>query len=500
MVIQYKNSSAIKYFKSFVFNNLTLGNSLHHFSMSKFLNKVTKYREKHTFSMVVSYSLSDLDNKKIGAGIIELMILVGLGSFLDGYDLLNISNALPLISKSFAVTPLIKGLVGYVAYGGGIIGAAGFGFFADKIGKRTIFIADLIFFVVGSLFSAFSTNGVELIAFRLLIGIGIGADIVTAPILLGDMAPSKRRGLLMGTSAAMWPTGALASVGVTYGLIAAGIAPVIAWRWLLGLAVIPAIAVIILRSRVPESPRWLLANGKYDDYKRVMAKLLNVKPEDVTIPQKRKKMSITALFTKFGKPTTYSMIAWIIAGSVPISAYIPTLLIQIGHLNEFGALKFTAIYWGAALIGVAVGATLMDKIGRKFFFGVAAMIMVVVDIIFGLTYKTIPASELALLGAFINFGDFLSVSVAYTIQAEVFPAEAKSTGGGLGFGVNRLDNFVLGTFLPIFLAVGLLGNYIIYIGAAVFILMIIALYSGKETKQLSLETIGMEEVASNDIR
>ncbi|MEM4090003.1 MAG: MFS transporter [Thermoplasmatales archaeon] len=450
--------------------------------------------------MVKSYSLSDLDNKKVGSGIIELMILVGLGTFLDGYNLLNISYALPFISKSFVVTPLIKGLVGYVAYGGGIIGAIGFGFLADKIGKRVIFIVDLIFFVVGSLFSAFSTNGFELIACRLLIGIGIGADIVTAPILLGDMAPSKRRGLLMGTSLAMMPTGAIASVGVTYGLIAAGIAPVIAWRWLLGLAVIPAIAVIILRSRVPESPRWLLANGKYDDYKRVMAKLLNAKPEDVTIPQQRKKMSITALFTKFGKPTTYSMIVWIIAGSVPISVYIPTLLIQIGHLNEFGALKFTAIYWGAALLGVAVAATLMDKIGRKFFFGVATIIMVVADIIFGLTFKAISALELGVLAAFINFGDFLAVSVAYTIQAEVFPAEAKSTGASLGFGVNRFDNFILGTFLPIFLAAGLLGNYVIYIGVAVFILMIIALYSGKETKQLSLETICMEEVVPDDIK
>lgn len=444
--------------------------------------------------MTKSYSLSDLDNKKIGAGIIGLMVLVGMGSFLDGYDLLNIGNALPFLSKSFAVTPLVKGLIGYVAYGGGIIGAVGFGFFADKIGKRMIFIIDLVFFLMGSVLSAISTNGYELVAFRLLIGIGIGSDIVTAPILLGDMAPSKRRGLLMGTSAAMWPTGAIASVGVTYFLVAAGISPAIVWRWILGLAVIPSVAVIILRSRVPESPRWLLSQGKYDEYKKAMAKIMLVNPEDVEIPQKRKKMSIRKLFTKFGKPTSYSMIAWVIAGSVPISAYIPTLLIQVGHLNEFGALGFTAIYWGAALLGVAVAATLMDKIGRKFFFGVAVIIMVVADIIFGLTFKTMSALELGVIGAFINFGDFLNVAVAYTIQAEVFPPEAKSTGGGMGFGINRLDNFILGTFLPIFLAAGILGNYIIYIAIAIFILMIIALYFGKETKQLSLEKISAEEV------
>jgi putative MFS transporter len=446
--------------------------------------------------MTESNSLSDLDNKKIGTAVMGLMVLVGMGSFLDGYDLLNISNALPFLSHSFTVTPLVKGLIGYVAYGGGILGAAGFGFFADKIGKRSIFVMDLVFFLLGSLLSAFSTNGYELVAFRLLIGIGIGADLVTAPILLGDMAPKKRRGLLMGTSAAMWPIGAITSVGVTYLLAAAGVSPALIWRLILGLAVIPSIAVIILRRRVPESPRWLLSQGKFDQYKQVMAKLLMVKPEEITVPQKHKKISMKKLFTEYRKPTTYSMIVWIIAGSVPISVYIPTLLIQVGHLNEFGALKFTAIYWGAALLGVAVAATLMDKIGRKFFFGLAVIIMVVADLTFGLSFKTMSALELGVVGAFINFGDFLCVAVAYTIQAEVFPAEAKSTGGGLGFGVNRLDNFILGTFLPIFLAAGILGNYIIYIAIAIFILMIIALYSGKETKQLSLESIDMEEVSS----
>ena len=450
--------------------------------------------------MVKSYSLTDLDNTKVGVGIISIMVLVGLGSFLDGYDLLNISNALPFLSSSFTVTPLVKGLIGYVAYGGGIIGAVGFGFFADKIGKRTIFVIDLLFFLLGSLLSAFSTNGYELVAFRLFIGIGIGSDIVTAPILLGDMSPSKRRGILMGTSAAMWPIGALASVGVTYVLVSAGVSAFIVWRLILGLAVIPAIAVIILRRRVPESPRWLLSQGRTDDYKRVMSKLLMVTPEEISIPEKRKKVSLKKLFTSYRRPTIYSVIAWVIAGSVPISAYIPTLLIEVGHLKEIGALGFTAIYWSAALLGVAVAALLSDRIGRKFFFGLAVMIMVVADIVFGLSFKTMTALDLGVIGAFINFGDFLCVAVAYTIQSEVFPANLRSTGGGLGFGVNRFDNFILGTFLPIFLAAGLLGSYVIYIGIAIFILMIIALYYGKETKRLSLETIGLEETDQGGIK
>lgn len=437
-----------------------------------------------------SVTLESIDREKIGYGILSLIILMGIGSFLDGYDLLNIGNALPFLSHSIRVTTLDSALIGDMTFAGGIVGALVLGVFADLRGKKTVFMIDLFFFLIASLLSALVTNALELIILRFLVGIGIGADIVSAPIMLSDLSPKMRRGLILGISSLLWPIGALTSVGISYVLVTTGVSPSIIWRVILGIAVIPAATVVYLRRKVPESPRWLLSQGKIGEYRQIMSSLFGVPPEDVVIPVKKKRESIFSIFKKYKRSTVYSVIAWVTAGTTSIfTIFTPTILHSFKLLSYADGLKFTAITWVGALAGSLLASLFMDKIGRKSFLLISIAIMGVAGLILGLDFKTIPAIWMAILVTIILFGDFINVSVAYTIQTEVFPPEAKSSGGGLGFGVNRLDSFLLGFYTPFALSLGILGHYVMAIGISILVLFIVEIFVGFETKNRSLENI-----------
>ncbi|MGC9190089.1 MAG: MFS transporter, partial [Conexivisphaera sp.] len=134
-----------------------------------------------------------------------VVLLVGLGTFLDGYDLLNISVALPLLSKFMHLSPALSGLLGTATYLGGIAGGLAFGLLSDLRGRRNALLADLAFFLIASLLSAFVESPLQLLVLRVLIGFGIGADIASGPALLSEVSPSSSRGLLMGLSLVMMP-------------------------------------------------------------------------------------------------------------------------------------------------------------------------------------------------------------------------------------------------------------------------------------------------------
>ncbi len=108
-------------------------------------------------------------------GGVPLSILIGLGTFLDGYDLLNISIVLPFLTRLMHLSPEMQGLLGTFTYIGGVFGALVFGVFSDLRGRRAALLSDIIFFLISSLISAFVTSPGQLLVLRFLIGFGIGA-------------------------------------------------------------------------------------------------------------------------------------------------------------------------------------------------------------------------------------------------------------------------------------------------------------------------------------
>lgn len=127
----------------------------------------------------------------------RLTLLSAMGVFLDGYDLTIISVALLYIVPTFHPLAATLGLVAASAVAGMFVGSLVLGNLSDRYGRRTMYLFDLLFFVVFAILSVLSRNMTELIIFRFLLGVGIGADYPVSSALTAEFAPRKRRGLLL---------------------------------------------------------------------------------------------------------------------------------------------------------------------------------------------------------------------------------------------------------------------------------------------------------------
>ena len=158
---------------------------------------------------------------------------------------------------------------------GAAAGALIAGPLTDKFGRKILLIGDAAIYAVGSILSAVTVDAGMLLASRTLIGLAIGADSAIATAYIAEFAPRARRGQLYIIQQWMITVGILVSyiVAVIILKAAPGSASNADWRLILGLGGVPAIVAVALRSHMPESPRWLMLNGRYDDTRKAFARL-----------------------------------------------------------------------------------------------------------------------------------------------------------------------------------------------------------------------------------
>src|SRR5689334_25152162 len=203
----------------------------------------------------------------------QLTLLATLGGFLFGYDTSNIGSALNFVPYH------LKGLaLGYLVSGASLGAAAGAilaGPLADRFGRKALLVIDAGIYAAGSILSAVTWHTSVLLIARTLIGLAIGADSAFATAYIAEYAPKDRRGSLTMLQQWMITVGIL--VAYLIALIIFAVWPASAassgWRLVLGLGAVPALIGLVMRSRMPESPRWLLRHGKYDEVRKAMATL-----------------------------------------------------------------------------------------------------------------------------------------------------------------------------------------------------------------------------------
>src|SRR6266446_1058403 len=213
----------------------------------------------------------------------SLTLLATIGGFLFGYDTANIGSALPFIPY-----PLSGFALGYLvasASFGAAAGALAAGRLADQLGRKSLLVADAMIYALGALLSAFTPSATVLLMARTLIGLAIGADSAIATGYIAEYAPRDRRGALSILQQWMITVGILAAFLVALLILwtLPQSARTLDWRLILGLGAVPALMGMGLRTRMPESPRWLLRHGRFEDAKRALAKLgIEVSVADVS--------------------------------------------------------------------------------------------------------------------------------------------------------------------------------------------------------------------------
>jgi len=399
------------------------------------------------------------------------VVVSGVGFFTDAYDLFVISTVATLVAAQWHLSTVAKSWVSGSAILGAFIGAMVFGRIADRLGRKSVYVIVAGIMVVGALLSAFSVNLWWLIASRLVLGLGIGGDYPVSAVLMSEYSNRRDRGRMVGLVFSMQAVGLIVGPLVALTLLSSGVSHGLTWRLLLGLGAVPAAAVIWLRSKMPESPRF--QTGVKGDYDKAAAEL-DVFSEGVAslISSHREAPSPSpalAASSPASRPTVLrlgdflrnSRMLLLLLGTAggwlffDYAYYgntlsLPAILKEVSPTASLDVqlLWTLGIFVVCAVPGYIMAFTFMDRIGHRKLqligFGVMAAAFLVLGAFQPLTAMAAPF--LAIFGLSYFFVQFGPNMTTFVLPSEVFPVKARTTGHGIAAGVGKLGAFI-GVFL-----------------------------------------------------
>ncbi|MGY1710448.1 sugar porter family MFS transporter [Geodermatophilus sp. SYSU D00758] len=323
--------------------------------------------------------------------LVKLTVISTLGGLLFGYDTGVISGALLYMGEDLDLTPLSEAVVvSSLLFPGAAFGALLGGRLADALGRRGALFVCAVLFLFGALITAVAPNVPIMVAGRVLLGFGVGAAAAVVPLYLAEMAPVSKRGRMVTINELMIVTGQFLAF-TTNAVLDAVIDDPNVWRWMLGVATIPAVALFVGLFVLPDSPRWYAVRNRLDDTRRVLelsrpaaeaAEEYNVVAEharrDVAEDKGRALQDLRAypwmrrvLWIGCGLATVQQA-----TGINTVNYYAPTILEDTG-LGASASLVLTITVGVIAIIGTVIGIILLGFVNRRpliitGFIGVAA--------------------------------------------------------------------------------------------------------------------------------
>ena len=433
-----------------------------------------------------------------------------ISGLLFGYDAGIISGAMLFIKKTFDVTNTQIGeMVGAVPLGA-LLSSIISGRFSDLFGRKKILIAASFLFIMGSLVCSLAISTYYLIVGRLFIGFAVGMSSSIVPVYISEISDKERRGKLV----------TLFLISVNFGIfisyaINLWLSHIESWRLMLGLGVIPAIVFLTAAIFLPESPRWLVINGKLDEAKKILEKIhgtikSTVELKEIQLASKQQKITLkNALEGKFFKVLLLGALIGVFTQAVGINAiiyYAPTIFQKTGFNTAVVSILATLGIGFTVTASAIIASKFLDKFGRRILLllGLLGIILSLCLIIFSFEY----VHDQILLGwltfcGFILFVAFQGVSVGpacFLLPTEIYPSRIRGIGVGISITFNWLTNFLVALLFPI--ALGLYGMVFVFkiflilsiIGWVVFFLYV------PETKTISLENIEINILENKKLR
>ncbi len=441
-----------------------------------------------------------------------------LGGFLFGYDTSVIDGGVDAIQSYFHVGSTLTGIVVAAALLGSALGAAIAGGMADKLGRIRVMQTAAVLFAVSSIGSALPFSIWDLAVWRVLGGIAIGIASMIGPGYIAEIAPAAYRGRLASLQQLAIVLGIAVSKLVNFGLAAAAggsatgeLGPIQAWQWMLGVALVPAVIYFVVSSVIPESPRFLVAAGKEDRAREVLAKVDPGDP-DSKIKQIRdalggeRKPRLSDLRGKLG----LMPIVWVgmaiaalqqFVGINVIFYYSSSLWHSIG-VDESNSLLLSLFQSIVNIGGTLIAIALVDKVGRKPLLVVGSAGMAVSLAVAGwafshaqvvgedahLPYNWGVVALIAASGFVLFFAGSWGV-VMWVLLGEMFPTRIRAAALALGTMTNWVANWIVTVSFPSMGEWNLAYTYYIYAAFALISLVFVVRYL-KETNGRSLEEMG----------
>lgn len=454
---------------------------------------------------MASQNVSELKSPKRNKYALACSLLASMTSILLGYDTGVMSGAVIYIKEDLKISDVqIEILVGTINIYS-LVGAAIAGRTSDWIGRRyTIILASLIFFV-GAILMGFAPNYWFLMFGRFVAGIGVGYALMIAPVYTAEVAPASCRGFFTSFPEVFINGGVLLGYISNYAF--SKLPTKLGWRFMLGIGVIPSVLLGIGVLAMPESPRWLVMQGRLGDAKRVLDRTSDTLEESKTrladikeaagIPQDCQDdiVSVTResshgsgvwreLFLHPTPTVLHILIAAIgihffqqASGIDAVVLYSPRIYEKAGITKPSYRLLATIAVGCMKTFFTLVATFLVDKIGRRILLlsSCGGMILSLLALATGLTIidhsdHTLKWAIVVCVCATYSTVAFFSIGMgplAWVYSSEIFPLRLRAQGCSMGVAVNRaVSGGILMTFISLYKAISIGGAFFLYAGVA----------------------------------
>ncbi len=439
-------------------------------------------------------TIESLDEMELNRKHINISILSAMGAFLDGYDTFIIGGALLLLKPMFHLKAAETGMLGSASFLGALIGAYVFGHVSDRLGRRRMFLLTLATFGLTSIMLALSQSYTQLLLWRFVLGVAIGADLPINAAVIAEFSPKKYRGRLTAMIIMfLFAGGILANV---VAMILYNIGGIIAWRWMFLSGVIPAVIVLFLRRSIPESPRWLLKAGKSKEADAVVAILkgdrkLSFDPlKSIRLSGEQSKYS--AIFQSgYLRSTVIVSVVWFLLNSMSSSftMYTPVIFKAFGLISDLKSLEFAVITQSITLIITVVAAFNIDRLGRRKILNllmIGTIVGALILLIQQMAHLQPPAVLVA--GVALAQGTLGASGIVMMVLAvESYSTEIRATAEGFAIGSNKLGAYMGTLGVPVLLAFGGIVSMMTIVIAVALIAIILGALLKQDRSKIALE-------------
>jgi MFS family permease len=455
--------------------------------------------------------LARMDDAKISPLHWKIMFISGMGFLTDAYDLFIIGVVMEMLKQQWRISPVAEGLVTSTALLASAVGAVLFGRVADMLGRKRIYGYEVLVLAAGALASALSPGIWWLIGFRAILGVGIGGDYPVSATIMAEYAGKRSRGMMVTLVFTMQAAGLVIGPLLAAGLLASGLAHDITWRVLLAFGAVPALAVFQMRRNLAETPRFLLAAGRHDEFSAAANHTLGRQQREA---ERRRAMQARAaakvsfwegfaaltgrrdlLVRLIGASMAWFLMDFAYYGNTVSSPMVLNAITPHQSLLWHVLLQL-AVFAVAAVPGYLVAAAMMDRMGRKSIqimgFAMMALTFAAMALVPGIEKLVVPF--LIIYGVSYFFTEFGPNATTFVYPAEIFPVEGRTTGHGIAAAAGKFGGFA-GVFLfPILMSWhGLLSAELAAAGVSV-LGFFVTWWMLPETNGRSLEELSLPEM------
>jgi MFS transporter, SP family, arabinose:H+ symporter len=395
--------------------------------------------------------------KKTALYVLSITLVAAIGGLIFGFDTAIVAGATRYMKEQFSLNALQEGWAVSVVLIGCMFGSGLAGPISDRIGRRRFMLVSAALFLASAVGCALPRTIAAFVVFRFVGGLGIGSAAVLSPLYIAEVAPALVRGALVSVNQLAIVTGIMLAYFVNW--IFAGAGPD-NWRWMFAMGAIPSVVFFLLLLRVPESPRWLVKNGREGEAGTVLARADGAEAAAAGLREIKDALaleegSFRELFRPaFRRPLLLAIVLAVfqqVTGINAILYYAPRIFEGAGFAR-MSAIGQSAIVGLFNMLFTLVAIALADKVGRRPLLLVATGGMGISLVLLGAAFRfpLLPASALLfIILLYIAFFASAMGPLVWVVMAEIFPLKVRGAAMGLATLILWFADFLVTLTFPV---------------------------------------------------